>query len=245
VLSTARIAAISGAKKTFDLIPLCHNIPINKIDVSFQIKQDHILIKSRAVCDAKTGIEMEALTAVSIAALTIYDMCKAVDKTMTISDIKLEEKQKNQRIKFKIESVNLSEKKGVQKHPVKAVELIENHGIKDDAHAGNWHRQVSFLSGEAVDTMRAKAETFEIKNGDFGENVVTRGIDWTKAKVGEKIIIGKDEVQLQVTQIGKKCHSPCAIYDAVGDCIMPDMGVFAKVLKGGTIHVGDSGYYCI
>lgn len=245
VLSTTRIAAISGAKKTFDLIPLCHNIPINKIDVSFEIKQDHILIKSRAVCDAKTGIEMEALTAVSIAALTIYDMCKAVDKTMTISNIKLEEKKKSERIPFKIESVNLSEKKGVQKHPVEAVELIKNHGIKDDAHAGNWHRQVSFLSGEAVDTMRAKAETFEIKNGDFGENIVTRGIDWTKVKVGEKIIIGKNEIQLQVTQIGKECHSHCAIYDAVGDCIMPTMGVFAKVLKGGTIHVGDSGYYCI
>lgn len=96
VLSTARIAGISGAKKTFDLIPLCHNIPINKIDVSFDIKKDRIHIKSRAVCDAATGIEMEALTAVSIAALTIYDMCKAVDKQMIISDIKLEEKTKSE-----------------------------------------------------------------------------------------------------------------------------------------------------
>ncbi|MGE5341395.1 MAG: cyclic pyranopterin monophosphate synthase MoaC [Candidatus Omnitrophota bacterium] len=95
VLSTARIAAISGAKKTFDLIPLCHNIPINKIDVSFEMKDDRIEIRSRAVCDAKTGIEMEALTAVSIAALTIYDMCKAVDKHMVISEIKLLEKTKH------------------------------------------------------------------------------------------------------------------------------------------------------
>jgi len=94
VLAVARIAAISGAKKTFDLIPLCHNIPIDKIDISFDIKEDRILIRSRAVCDAKTGIEMEALTAVSIAALTIYDMCKAKDKTMKIADIKLEEKRK-------------------------------------------------------------------------------------------------------------------------------------------------------
>ncbi len=94
VLAVARIAAISGAKKTFDLIPLCHNIPINKIDVSFDIKEDRILIRSRAVCEAKTGIEMEALTAVSIAALTIYDMCKAKDKNMKITDIKLEKKQK-------------------------------------------------------------------------------------------------------------------------------------------------------
>ena len=96
VLSVARIAAISGAKKTFDLIPLCHNITINKIDIYFKIKEDRIKIRAKAICDAKTGIEMEALTAVSIAALTIYDMCKAVDKTMIISNIKLEEKLKNE-----------------------------------------------------------------------------------------------------------------------------------------------------
>ncbi len=96
VLSIARVAAIIGAKKTFELIPLCHNIPINKIDVHFDIKKDRINIKSKAICDAKTGIEMEALTAVSIACLTIYDMCKAVDKNMIISDIKLEKKVKNE-----------------------------------------------------------------------------------------------------------------------------------------------------
>jgi len=95
VLSVARIAAITGAKKTFDLIPLCHNIPISKIGISFRIKKDRIDIKSKAVCDARTGIEMEALTAVSVAALTIYDMCKAVDKSMIISRIKLDEKKKN------------------------------------------------------------------------------------------------------------------------------------------------------
>ena len=96
VLSIARVAGIMGAKKTFELIPLCHNIPINKIDVYFDIKKDRINIKSKAVCNAKTGIEMEALTAVSIACLTIYDMCKAVDKNMIISDIKLENKVKNE-----------------------------------------------------------------------------------------------------------------------------------------------------
>jgi cyclic pyranopterin phosphate synthase len=94
VLSVARIAAISGAKKTFDLIPLCHNIRINTIEISFTIENDGIRIFSKAICDAKTGIEMEALTAVSMAALTIYDMCKAVDKKMIISDIKLDKKSK-------------------------------------------------------------------------------------------------------------------------------------------------------
>lgn len=96
VLATARIAAISGAKKTFDLIPLCHNIPIDHIDVSFEIKEDRVEISAKAACDAKTGIEMEALTAVAIAALTIYDMCKAVDKNMNISGIHLVEKTKHE-----------------------------------------------------------------------------------------------------------------------------------------------------
>ncbi len=96
VISTARIAGISGAKLTFSLIPLCHNIVINKIDVEFEIEEDGILIRSEAICDGKTGIEMEALTAVSISALTVYDMCKAVDKNMVISDIKLVEKIKNE-----------------------------------------------------------------------------------------------------------------------------------------------------
>ena len=96
VLSVARIAAITGAKKTSDLIPLCHQIPINKIDMSFTIGDDRIGIKSTVACDFKTGIEMEALTAVSIAALTIYDMCKGADKGMVISDIKLEKKIKNE-----------------------------------------------------------------------------------------------------------------------------------------------------
>ena len=96
MLSVARIAGITSAKKTFDLIPLCHNIPINKIDVFFEVKGDRVDIKSSAVCHAKTGIEMEALVAVSIAALTIYDMCKAVDRKMVISDIKLEKKTKNE-----------------------------------------------------------------------------------------------------------------------------------------------------
>ena len=144
-------------------------------------------------------------------------------------------------MKFKIESVNTSKKKGVQKQPVKIVECIENYGIKGDAHAGDWHRQISFLAGEAIDTMKAGAGSFEIKHGDFGENVVTRGIDWAQVNTGGKIVIGN--VKLEVTQIGKECHDRCAIFDAVGDCIMPRQGIFAKVIGGGTIHVGDSGYY--
>jgi len=91
--------------------------------------------------------------------------------------------------------------------------------------------------------MRAKAGAFEIKHGDFGENIVTRGIDWAQVNVGGTIVVG--EVELEVTQIGKECHNRCVIFDAVGDCIMPRQGIFAKVIKGGMIHAGDSGYYNI
>jgi cyclic pyranopterin phosphate synthase len=96
VLAVARVAAISGAKKTSELIPLCHNILINQIEVQFSLKKDYISITARAKCDGKTGIEMEAMIAVAIAALTIYDMCKAVDKEMMISEINLREKTKNE-----------------------------------------------------------------------------------------------------------------------------------------------------
>lgn len=144
-------------------------------------------------------------------------------------------------MKFSIESVNISEKKGVQKHPVGKIELKEGFGIKGDAHAGKWHRQVSFLSSESINYMRSKSNGFEIKDGDFGENIVTRGIDWKNVNIGGKIVI--NSVVMEVTQIGKECHSGCAIFDAVGECIMPVQGIFARVLKGGEISVKDIGYY--
>lgn len=150
-------------------------------------------------------------------------------------------------MQFKIESVNISEKKGTQKHPVNEIRCIEDFGIDGDAHAGKWHRQVSLLGAEAIDVMKEKAKekagSLQIKYGDFAENIVTRGIDWTNAQMGSKIQI--DDVVLEVTQIGKECHSGCAIYNAVGECIMPKLGIFTKVIKGGTIHAGSSGYYHI
>ena len=144
-------------------------------------------------------------------------------------------------MKFKIESVHIAAAKGVQKHEVPEIVCLENFGIEGDAHAGTWHRQVSLLAGEAVDTMKAKG--LDLAPGAFGENIVTRGVDWSRAKVGEMIAIGA--VELQITQIGKDCHSRCAIYYAAGDCIMPSQGIFAKVLKGGKINAQSSGDYHI
>lgn len=144
-------------------------------------------------------------------------------------------------MKFTVEAVCISEKKGVQKHEVPQIVLRQGHGIEGDAHAGPWHRQVSLLAGEAVDTMKAKG--LELAAGAFGENIVTRGVDWTRASLGE--IIQIHDVSLEITQIGKECHSRCAIYYAAGDCIMPRQGIFTKVLKGGTIHAKSSGDYRI
>jgi TatD DNase family protein len=142
---------------------------------------------------------------------------------------------------FKVDSVNISEEKGVQKNAVEEIELVVDLGIKGDAHSGLWPRQVSFLAGEAVDEMKNKVRNIELLPGAFGENIVTRGIDWTKTQVGGKITI--NEVVLEVTQLGKICHDKCAIYYAAGECIMPSQGIFARVIKGGKIHAGDSGDY--
>jgi MOSC domain-containing protein YiiM len=144
-------------------------------------------------------------------------------------------------VKFQVESVHISATKGVAKHEVPEIVLKENHGIEGDAHAGAWHRQVSFLAGEAVDAMKAKG--LELAPGAFGENIVTRGVDWSRARVGETIAIGA--ALLQITQIGKECHSRCAIFYAAGECIMPSRGIFAKVLKGGKVNAQSSGDYRI
>jgi MOSC domain-containing protein YiiM len=144
-------------------------------------------------------------------------------------------------VKFKVESVNIAAAKGVQKHEVPEIVLRENYGIDGDAHAGVWHRQVSLLAGEAIDAMKAKG--LLLAPGAFGENIITRGVDWSRAKVDEIIVIGA--VKLQITQIGKECHSRCAIYYAAGECIMPSQGIFAKVLKGGKINAQSSGDYGI
>jgi MOSC domain-containing protein YiiM len=144
-------------------------------------------------------------------------------------------------VKFTVESVNIAAVKGVQKHEVPEIVCRENFGIEGDAHAGIWHRQVSLLAGEAIDAMKARG--LDLAPGAFGENIVTRGVDWSQARVGEAIVIG--EVKLEITQIGKECQSRCAIYDAAGDCIMPKQGIFARVLKGGTIHAHSGGDYRI
>ncbi|MCI5703942.1 MAG: molybdopterin-binding protein [Pseudoflavonifractor sp.] len=135
----------------------------------------------------------------------------------------------------KIKAICISEKKGTQKHPVDSANLVEDWGIEGDAHAGHWHRQVSLLSFEKVEAFRARGARVDF--GAFGENLVVEGFDFRSLPVGTRFQCGG--VLLEMTQIGKECHAHCAIYQVMGDCIMPREGVFARVIQGGELHVGD------
>jgi len=136
----------------------------------------------------------------------------------------------------KIVAICISKKKGVQKKDIKRCKLVENHGLEGDAHAGSWHRQISLLSKEARLIMENKGA--KLNDGDFGENLLTEGIDFSNIKIGNKLRLGKDAL-IRITQIGKECHDRCNIYYQVGDCIMPREGIFAEVLKGGEIKIDD------
>ncbi len=138
---------------------------------------------------------------------------------------------------MKIISLAVSKKKGTRKKIVEEALLIQNHGIEGDAHAGPWHRQVSFLAAESIE--KARSQGLDVTFGDFAENIATSGIDWQKIPVGTQLRLG-DTVLVEVTQIGKECHTRCAIYYKAGDCIMPKEGIFARVLKGGRIRPGDT-----
>ncbi len=132
-----------------------------------------------------------------------------------------------------VEAVCLSHKKGIVKKEQSSVVLRANWGLEGDAHAGEWHRQVSLLAGESIDGVKEVLPT--LKNGAFAENIITRGVDLNNLKIGDRLQIG-NEVVLEITQIGKECHnSGCAIKKATGDCIMPREGIFARVIQGGEV----------
>lgn len=135
-----------------------------------------------------------------------------------------------------VEALSISAERGVIKEPVDSADFIAGHGIAGDAHAGDWHRQVSLLPGESIDRM--KQQMPEIDQGAFAENIITRDLDLSRVQIGDRIVIN-NEVVLEVTQIGKECHSGCAIQEATGECIMPTEGVFGRVIEGGTVKPGD------
>lgn len=133
-------------------------------------------------------------------------------------------------------AVCTSPKKGMRKKNIGTGRLIEEHGLEGDAHAGPWHRQVSLLALESVQKMRDAG--LDVNPGDFAENITTVGVDLVALPIGTRVKIGAETLG-EVTQIGKECHTRCAIYHQAGDCVMPKEGIFIKVLKGGAVKVGD------
>jgi MOSC domain-containing protein YiiM len=136
----------------------------------------------------------------------------------------------------KVVGISISAKKGVPKENIPQGEFIADHGVNGDAHAGKWHRQVSFLGQESIDSM-SEMGIGNLHSGDFAENVTTEGVCLYELPIGARFQI--NDVLFEVTQIGKECHRHCAIYQKIGDCVMPREGIFAKVLKGGTAKPGD------
>ncbi|MBN1974230.1 MAG: hypothetical protein JW787_11360 [Sedimentisphaerales bacterium] len=139
-------------------------------------------------------------------------------------------------IKGRIKAISISEKKGMRKKNVPEAKLEVDHGIVGDAHAGKWHRQISLLGFESI--AKVIAQGANISPGDYAENITTEGIDFSLLKVGDKLRLSRD-IELEITQFGKKCHHDCEIFKLLGDCIMPREGVFTKVIKSGSIKVGD------
>ncbi len=136
----------------------------------------------------------------------------------------------------RIEAVSFSRRKGEKKSNMEKGMLIAGRGLEGDAHAGDWHRQVSLLAMESIEKIRERG--LAVNPGDFAENITTSGIRLWELPQGTRLSLGK-RVLLEVTQIGKECHSRCAIFHQVGDCVMPREGIFARVLQGGTIRPGD------
>lgn len=135
----------------------------------------------------------------------------------------------------KVNAVCISEKKGTRKTEVPSIEVLVNHGIVGDAHAGNWHRQISLLAQESIDKIRQ--DGLELSPGSFAENIVTEGIELMSLPIGAKLKVGN--TVLEVTQIGKECHNDCEIKRTAGKCVMPTEGIFAIVLMGGKIFPED------
>jgi cyclic pyranopterin phosphate synthase len=282
VLTVAKVAGIMAAKRTSELVPLCHPLALTHVDIFFSLAEDEPRLDIECVSSTadRTGVEMEALTGATIAAVTIYDMCKAVDRGMVIGDIRLLEKTGGKEDYVRagepasaaptatatsaapagsadvadppiaapisgvvpetlpagsVVTVNVSAGKGERKKPVPEVLLREDHGIVGDGHAGPWHRQVSLLAEESIAKMVAKG--LSVGPGDFAENVTTSGIEVAALPVGTTMTMG--EALVAVTQIGKECHTRCAIYHQAGDCVMPREGIFVRVIRGGRVAPGD------
>lgn len=246
VLSVAQVAGILGAKQTSLIIPMCHPLMLTSVDIGFRYEDEtSIAIEAVVKTTGKTGVEMEAMTAVSIAALTIYDMSKALDRWMVIRDIRLMEKSggKSGHVFREVEmqkgslySICISPERGQLKREVFQANVIEDYGIENDGHAGDWGRQVTCLDRASV--VKANQDhDLEAGPGDFAENLTIDGIDLKALKIGDRLKIG-ESVILEITQIGKEDH-PSIVTRTLGVTLLPYEGLFCRVIKGGKIKKAD------
>ncbi len=269
VLGIAQVAGIMAAKQTSQQIPLCHPLILTNVDMDFYIieERNSILIRSIVMTTGKTGVEMEALHAVAIAALTIYDICKAVERGIEITNIHLVEKDggrsghyqgksylkqgqdnaeaDNQKIKQGegdkskgvVLAVCIGDSRQNSKKQVSSALAIEDFGLEGDIHAGLDHKQISLLSLPSLEKNRK--EGYDLNYGDLFENIVFEGLEGLfKYPVGTIIKIGT-EVILSITQIGKDHDVDIMVRGQKVRSILPKEGIFTRVVKGGTIKVGD------
>jgi len=249
VLAVAQVAGVMGAKQTAQLIPMCHPLMLTGVDIDFEFDEEASTLTIYAVVKTtgKTGVEMEAVTAVTVAALTVYDMCKAVDRWIEIASIQLLEKEggksghlQREGIKpvarGRLHSICISPERGQIKYEVPEAQVITGFGIENDGHAGDWGRQVTCLSWESVEKVN-REQGLDIGPGQFAENLLIEGIDLARVGVGVKLKIGTDTI-LKVTQVGKEDH-PSVVTRTLGITLLPYEGLFCKVIKGGLIKKGD------
>ncbi len=244
--AAARLAGIAGAKKTSDLIPLTHPLRLDAVRVHLSAwGAERVSVFAEALATDRTGVEMEAMTAATVALLTMYDMTKAVCRGARIEQVSLLAKEGGKSGDWLAEGVERgvvvklarSKGKGTPKDPCDEGVLIPGFGLENDAHGGDWHRQVSLLGIESINKMQEKG--LKVGFGSFAENVVTSGLCLYKLPLGSIILTSQGAI-LEVTQIGKECHSHCAVYHTAGDCVMPREGIFVRVRAGAPLQTGDT-----
>lgn len=239
-----------GAKKTPELIPMCHPLLLSSVDIDFELDLDNslIIIHCRVKNKGQTGVEMEAITGATIAALTIYDMGKALDRWMEIGGISLMEKsggksgqlrkEEGQEVKpvGSLYSICISPERGQLKREIFQANVIADHGIESDGHTGTWSRQVTCLDRAAL--LKANQEHgLDAGPGDFAENLLIDGIDFQQLQVGSRLKLG-ESVILEVSQIGKEDH-PSVVTRTLGVTLLPYEGLFCRVIQGGKIKKAD------
>lgn len=244
VVAVAELAGMMAAKHTAQLLPLCHNLPLTHVQVRVTPVPalSRVLVQARAEAVERTGVEMEALTAATAAALTVYDMCKSMDRAAEISRVRLLAKQGGRSGKWRADgvgetvAVSRSDRRGTRKQNVEQIVLVADCGVQGDGHAGPGLRQVSMLAAESIAGARERGA--KVGPGDFAENITTEGLNLPLLVVGTHLLMGGSAL-VEVTQIGKECDSPCDIGRQLGECVMPREGVFVRVLQPGTLRPGD------